>query len=130
MWVYIINVLRSSCTVPINLVRFLCKMNFPDTFSKIIKYQISRKSVLWKPSCSMLTDTHRRTDGQTLRQTDRQAERNSDRQTREANSRISQFCEFAQLNLHHFIGVPLHSCLVALRQSADTPFWTSRTKAP
>ena len=40
-------------------------LNFPDRFSKILKYQISWKSVQWEPSCSMGTDE--RTDGQTWR---------------------------------------------------------------
>ena len=37
----------------------LMKLEFLDRFSKILKYQISWKSVQWEPSCSM------RTDGQT-----------------------------------------------------------------
>ena len=32
------------------------KLNFPDRFSKILKYKISWKSVQWEPSCSMGTD--------------------------------------------------------------------------
>ena len=30
---------------------------FQSDFRKILKYKISRKSVLWKPGCSMQTDT-------------------------------------------------------------------------
>jgi len=56
----IINVHRSSCKVPINLVRFKQNLNFLDTTWKILKYQISWKSVEWEPSCSC-----RRTRGQT-----------------------------------------------------------------
>jgi hypothetical protein len=50
---------------------------FLTGFRKILKNQISWKSVQWKPSCSM------RTDGQTDRHD-------------EANSRFSQFCKRAQ----------------------------------
>jgi len=36
--------------------------NFRQTFRKIYKYQISRKSVQWKPSCSMRTDRQTQAD--------------------------------------------------------------------
>ena len=48
-----------------------------DFFRKIHKRQIQWKSVQWKPSCSMRTDTQ--TDGPDA-----------------ADSRFSQFCERAQ----------------------------------
>jgi len=49
---------------------------FSTDFRDIPKYQISRKSVQWEPSCSMRTDKRTyRHDG--------------------ANSRFSQFCESA-----------------------------------
>jgi hypothetical protein len=54
----------------------LIKLEFFDIFSKILKYQISWKSIQWEPSCSM------RTDGRTERHD-------------EANSSFSQFCESA-----------------------------------
>jgi len=52
------NVWWSSCKVSFILVRFEWKMNFLDSFFflKIPKWQISRKSVQWEPSCSMRTD--------------------------------------------------------------------------
>jgi hypothetical protein len=53
---------------------------FITDFRKILKYQISWKSVQWKQSCPMRMDG--RTDGQTDRHD-------------EANSRFSQFCERA-----------------------------------
>jgi hypothetical protein len=49
---------------------------FSTDFRKILRYQISWKSVQWKLSCSMLADG--------------QADRHD-----EANSRLSQFCERA-----------------------------------
>jgi hypothetical protein len=46
--------------------------NFCASFLKILKYQISGKSVLWEPSCFMMVDG--RTDRQVDKQTDRQRE--------------------------------------------------------
>ena len=67
------NVYRSSCTVPVIVVRLWCNLHFLDTFSKkkkAVKYQISWKSVHWEPNCCMgRTDRHD-----------------------EANRRFSQFC--------------------------------------
>jgi len=54
--------------------QILMKTEFSRQISKILKYQISWKSVQWEPGCSMWTE------GQTWR---------------EANSRLSQFCERA-----------------------------------
>jgi hypothetical protein len=60
-----INLHRSSCKVPVIVVRFyLTRLNFFTDFRKILKYQLSWKSFQWEPSCSM------RTDRQTDRQTD------------------------------------------------------------
>ena len=55
------NIYRSSCEVPLILVRFLMQCEFPrQNFRKILEYQISRISVQWQPSDSIRTDT--RTD--------------------------------------------------------------------
>ena len=48
----IINVYRSSCKVPVILVRIEWKLKFLN----VLKYQISWKSVQWEPSSSMRTD--------------------------------------------------------------------------
>ena len=66
--------IRYSCQI-------LMKLEFSrQNFRKILKYQISWKSVQYEPSCSMGTD----------RQTDCQTDRHY-----EADSRFSQFCERA-----------------------------------
>jgi hypothetical protein len=66
------NVHWTSCTVPFILVQyplFLSDFNetwiFSTDFRKILKYQISWKSVRWEPSCSMGMDE--RTDMTKLR---------------------------------------------------------------
>jgi hypothetical protein len=76
-WVMIINVYWSSRKVPVIPVRFLMKHGISLTdFQKILKYQISLKSVQWEQSCSKV-----------IRQ-----EGSHDK----ANSCCSQFCECAQ----------------------------------
>jgi len=57
--------------LPVKYPLFLSDFNkaqiFSADFRKILKYQFSRKSVQWEPSCSMRTDgrTGGKTDGQT-----------------------------------------------------------------
>ena len=53
----------SSCNVPLFLPGFSEILTFSTDFLKILKFQISWKSVQWGPSCSM------QTDGQTEEQT-------------------------------------------------------------
>jgi hypothetical protein len=48
---------RFSCKV-IFCQTFLKKWNLSTTFSKNAQYQISFRSIRWKPSCSTWTDTH------------------------------------------------------------------------
>jgi len=50
------NVDWSSCTGPIILARFQWNLNFLNKFSKILKYEISRKYVRWEPRCSTWMD--------------------------------------------------------------------------
>jgi len=53
----ITNVGRSASKVPYTLVMFSWNLNFLDEFSKkILKYQITRNSVRWEPSCSVGAD--------------------------------------------------------------------------
>ena len=57
----IMNVHRSSCKVPVIFVRFQSNWIFSTYFRKILKYQISLKSVQWEQSC-FKRKTHGRTD--------------------------------------------------------------------
>jgi hypothetical protein len=75
----IINLYWSSVKYPLISSDFNETWIFSTDFLKILKYQISWKSVQWDPSCSMRTDGQRQT-----------GDRND-----EANSRSSQFCERA-----------------------------------
>jgi hypothetical protein len=68
------NVLRSACKAPVSLSYINETWIFGTDIRRIFKYQISWKSLQWKPSCSMPTD---------------------DRYD-EANSRFSQFFERAE----------------------------------
>jgi hypothetical protein len=52
----IINVHRFSCKVPLLLSDFNKTSIFSTDIRKILKYQISWKSVQWKPRCSMRAD--------------------------------------------------------------------------
>jgi hypothetical protein len=52
----IINVHRSSCKLPVFLSDFNEIWIFSTDYRKILKFQISWKSVQWDPSCSMRTD--------------------------------------------------------------------------
>jgi len=49
------NVYCSSCKYPAILVRFYWDLNISTGFQKIIRCQISWKSIQWAPSCSMRT---------------------------------------------------------------------------
>jgi len=51
----IISVCRSSCKVPVILVRFNETGILYIDFRRVLKYQISWKSIHLEPSCSMLT---------------------------------------------------------------------------
>jgi hypothetical protein len=51
------NVNWSSCTVLHSLVDFNETSSFSTNLRKTVKYQISRKSLQYEPSCSMRTDT-------------------------------------------------------------------------
>jgi len=79
------KVYRSSCKVAVIIVSQFTETGiFSTYFRKILKCQISWKSVKWELSCSMRTDGER----------ERERERRTDRRD-EANSRFPQFCECA-----------------------------------
>ena len=70
VWDVIKNVYWCSCEVPLYLSDFNETWTFLTDVLKILKYQISWKSIQCKPSCCMWTDTHD-----------------------EANSHFLQFCQ-------------------------------------
>jgi len=55
-WYIVINVQASSCKYPLFLSDFNQTWIFSTDFQKILKYQISWKSVVWERSLSMRTD--------------------------------------------------------------------------
>jgi len=55
-WDIVIKVHTSQCKVPVILVSFYETSIFSTNFRKIIKYQISWKSVRWEPRCSMRSE--------------------------------------------------------------------------
>ena len=57
-WDIVINVRRSSCKVPVIIVRFLMKLEISQQIIKTLIYHISWKSVHWAPSYSGSTDRH------------------------------------------------------------------------
>jgi hypothetical protein len=57
------NLCSSSCKVPCVLDRYQWNLNFSLFFRNVLKYEVSWKSVQWKPSCPMRTDGW--TDGET-----------------------------------------------------------------
>jgi hypothetical protein len=59
----IISIHRSSCKVPVILVRFYGNVNLIDRVSIFLLYQISWKSVSWEPSFSMRSDRCDETNG-------------------------------------------------------------------
>jgi len=69
IYLIIINVHRSSCKVNMSVitVRFLIKLELSrQIFEKTLKCQISRKSVLWGPSCSTRMDRQTQQSYQSL----------------------------------------------------------------
>jgi hypothetical protein len=57
----VINVYRSSCKIPVILVRFYWNVNFLDRFLKTTQRSNVMKICQWRLSCSM-TWLHRQTD--------------------------------------------------------------------
>ena len=97
----VVNVKTFSCKVLVILTGFERNLNFPNSFKKKLKYQISSKSVHWEPGCSI------QADGQTVRQD-------------EANSRFSSFCERAWKEGSVLWSLTL-SCSLALHVSKRIP---------
>jgi len=62
-WHIFINIDRSSCKLPVAIVRFPRNLNFLDRFSESLKYQVSREFVRYELSCSMRKEAWK--DGQT-----------------------------------------------------------------
>ena len=60
-----IYIYYSSCKVPFILILFKETLVFSTDFRKILKYHISWKSIMWKPSCSVGMEGQ--SDGKTWR---------------------------------------------------------------
>jgi len=73
-WNIIINLRLLRLMYPLFLLHLTGLEFSRRIFAKIFKYQCSRKSIQWKPSCSV------RTDGQTETQTEWQTHRRTDRE--------------------------------------------------
>jgi len=76
----IIHIYRTLRKISVILISFQLNFIYLTDFWKILKYQISWKSVQWEPRCSVRADRH------TERQTDERVV---------TNSSFSQFCERA-----------------------------------
>jgi hypothetical protein len=67
LWHTTTNLHWSSRNLSIILVKFYWNLNFLGTFTKIIKYKISWKSVQWQPSTLSSMQTDRQTDRHTIK---------------------------------------------------------------